>query len=231
MTIWFVTPAFRRYDLTAVCLDQRLEVIRTLAEHGVAARCVVVADDANLELARERGFDTVEQDNEWLGRRFNDGMEYAARNGASRIVPIGSDSWIDPAYFLPLPLRSVTLTSSLYSVVTRDRLGELKVDDTKGVGPYVFDRWTLRSSKFRPATDRITHGVDSSTVKGIHRRMKWRRHDVHPYQYVGFRGTPHISSYDGLMDKWGVREHSDPWAILVRHYPAELVERARLVMQ
>ena len=89
MSIWFVTPSWQRYDLSAVCFDQRLDVIRTLAEHGIEAHCVVVADDENLDLARERGFATVEQDNEWLGRRFNDGIEYACRNGASRVVPIG----------------------------------------------------------------------------------------------------------------------------------------------
>lgn len=229
MTLYFVTPAFRRYELSAVCFDQRVRVIETLAAHGIEARCVVVADDENLDLARERGFDVVERDNEWLGRRFNDGIEYAGLHGASRIIPIGSDSWIDPAYFLPLPTRQFTVTSSYYSVVTADRLAELNIDDTKGVGPYVFPRHVLRP-KFRPAKDEITHGVDGSTVKGIRARLRWQRHDVHPLQYVGFRGVPHISSYAGLVEAWGVREHMDPWAKLAEHYPPDLVERARAVL-
>lgn len=231
MTLWFVTPAFRRYELSAVCFDQRRLVMDALAAQGVESRCVVIADDENLDLARERGFDVVERDNEWLGRRFNDGIEYAAQHGASRIIPIGSDSWIDPAYFLPLPSREYTLTASLYSVVTADRLGELRIDDTKGVGPYVFPRHVMRPSRFRPAKDAITHGVDSSTVKGIHMRIKWLRRDVHPLQYVGFRGVPHLSSYDGLYAKWGVRQHSDPWARLAEHYPLGLVQRARAILE
>jgi hypothetical protein len=231
MTLWFVTPAFRRYELSAVCFDQRVRVIETLAQHGIAARCVVVAEDENLDLARERGFDVVERDNEWLGRRFNDGIEYAGRHGASRIIPIGSDSWIDPAYFLPLPTRQFTMTASSYAVVAVDRMGELQVDDTKGVGPYVFPRHVFRRSAFRPAKDEITHGVDASTVKGIGIRLRWQRHDVHPLQYVGFRGVPFISSYDGLLAKWGVREHFDPWAKLAEHYPLDLVERARTVLE
>jgi hypothetical protein len=230
MTIWFVTPAFRRYELSAVCFAQRRRVIDTLAEHGIAARCVVVADDENLDIARGLGFDVVEQNNEWLGRKFNDGIEYACRNGASRIVPIGSDSWIDSAYFLPLPPRDVTRTSGLYCVVTADRLAELSVDDLKGAGPYVIDRRALSMSRFRPARDDIKRGVDRSTIKGIRRQLRWARHDVHPFQYVGFRGIPHLTPYEGLVEAWGVREHSDPWAILAEHYPLDLVERARSVM-
>jgi len=52
----------------------------------------------------------------------------------------------------------------------------------------------------------------------------------HPYQYVGFRVEPYITSYESLMRLWGVREHGDPWGILARHYPADLVEQARLVL-
>jgi hypothetical protein len=176
MTLWFVTPAWQRYDLSAICFDQRLDVIRTLAAAGIEARCVVIADDENLDLARQRGFDVVEQNNDWLGRKFNDGIEYACRNGASRVIPIGSDSWIDPAYFLPLTHKSRTRTSGLYAVVTADRMAELYITDEKGVGPYVIARDALRSANFRPAKD------------------------------------------------------ADPWPILARHYPVDLVLRARAVM-
>ena len=104
MSMWFVTPAWQRYELTAVCLRQRQWVIEQLADHGIEARCVVVADDENLDIARALGFDVVEQRNDrGLGRKFNDGYEHAARAGATWIVPIGSDSWIDPRYFLPAP--------------------------------------------------------------------------------------------------------------------------------
>jgi hypothetical protein len=54
---------------------------------------------------------------------------------------------------------------------------------------------------------------------------------MHPFQYVGFRGTPHITTYRALMSMWGVREHPDPWTILARHYPIDLVDRARAVLE
>jgi hypothetical protein len=230
VTLWFVTPAFGRYELSALCFDQRVDVIRALAAEGIEARCVVVADDENLDLARERGFDVVEQDNEWLGRKFNDGIEYAFHAGASRVIPIGSDSWIDPAWFLPLTRKRETLTSRLYSVVTADRLAEIYVNDAKGAGPYVLAREALRSTKYRPARDDIKHGVDSSTIRGLRYQVRWHHRELHPFQYVGFRGIPHLTPYRTLVDKWGVREHTDPWSILAEHYPAGLVERARTIM-
>lgn len=228
MSLWFVTPAWQRYELSGICFEQRARVIDTLAAEDIEAHCIVVADDENLDLARAVGFDTVERDNEWLGRKFNDGIEYAGFHGATWIVPIGSDSWIDPAYFLPMPERG-TRTSHLYCAVTDERLGELRVTSPSGVGPYMLHRSQLLRSGFRPARDDIGRYIDSSTIKGLDAPPDWRFRDVHPYQYVGFRGEPHLTSYERLMARWGVAEH-DPWPILARYYPVDLVQRARAAL-
>lgn len=227
--LWFVTPAFQRVELTAICLEQRRLVIDALGKAGVEAHQVVIADDENLDVARSFGFDVVERDNEWLGRKFNDGMEYAGKHGAEWIVPIGSDSWIDPAYFLPLPHPGDTRSSSAYCVVEAERMAELRVG-RNGAGPYMFNRRILAPSGFRPAADELHKGIDHSTVGGIKRPIRWQLRTLHPFQYIGFRGMPHITGYDQLMHRWGVAEH-EPWAILAEYYPADLVDRARLVME
>lgn len=232
MSVWFVTPAWRRFPLSAVCFEQRRQVIAELAKHGIEAHCVVVADDRNLALAAAAGFETVRRDNRWLGRKFNDGIEYAGRNGAEWIVPIGSDSWIDPAYFLPLPSASETRTSGAYCAVTRSRLGVLDVGGN-GAGPYMFHRSLLEPSGFRPAEDRRRRGIDGSTIRGILDRgldPHWTDYRVHPLQYIGFRGFPLLNSYERLMKRWGTVEHADPWEQLARHYPAELVTAARAAL-
>jgi hypothetical protein len=227
--LWFATPAWGRYELSAVCFDQRQHVIDTLAKNGIEAHCVVVADDENLDLARERGFAVVERDNEYLGRKFNDGIEYAGRHGATWIVPIGSDSWIDPAYFLPIPGRHGTRTSSLYAVVEPARMAACRVRTPAGAGPYVFHR-SLLGPGFRPADDLKLRHVDSSMVKGLSARPAWAPRNVHAFQYVGFRGKPHLTPYSVLQQKWGVREYPSPWPILAEHYPGHLVERARVAL-
>jgi hypothetical protein len=228
--VYFVTPAWKRLALSQVCLEQRKLVIDWLAERGVVARCVVIADDENLDIARGLGFDVVERDNAWLGRKFNDGIEFAGRHGAEWVVPIGSDSWIDPRYFLPLPRAGQLRTSPLYAAVELGRGVALEVRDSKGAGPYMLPRILLARAGFRPAKDRLQRGVDASTIRGIGRPMNWRRVRLHPFQYVGFRGKPHITSYDALRDRWGVADHADPWPILAEHFPVDLVARARAAL-
>jgi len=229
-SVCFVTPAWGRFDLTEVCAWQRVNVIRTLAEHGIEAYAVYIADDANLDIALGCGFETVEQNNDFLGRKFNDGMQWAGEQGYDWIVPIGSDSWIDPKYFLPLPDPSETRTSPLYCAVTDTRLAELRSHDAKGIGPYMFHRSLLESCGFRPASDTLHKSIDRSTIAGINAPINWVEHNLHPFQYVGFRGFPHLTPYDLLVEKLGVREHSDPWTILSGYYPTDLVTRVRRVL-
>jgi hypothetical protein len=229
MSVWFVTPAWGRFTLTAICLEQRRRVIDELAKVGLEARQVVVADDENLDIARGLGFDTVERDNEWLGRRFNDGQEYAGRHGAEWIVPIGSDSWIDPAYLFPLPSIRQTRTSHMYAPVEPGRIAELRVGQV-GAGPHMFHRSLMEPVRFRPAPDEINRNTDHNTVRGLRRPPRWEWRDLHPYQYIGFRHPPFITQYDRLWTRWGVAERTDPWDQLAAHYPADLVDRARAVM-
>jgi hypothetical protein len=229
-SVVFVTPAFQRLELTAICLEQRSRVIDHLVEQGIEAQCVVIADDENLDVARAFGFDIVEQNNEYLGRKFNDGMQWAGEHGADWIVPIGSDSWIDPQYFLPLPDPPETRTSALYCAVTDSRLAELRSQDRKGIGPYMFHRSLLETCGFRPASDTLHKSIDRSTVQGINQQINWVENNLHPFQYIGFRGIPHLTPYDLLVEKLGVREHTDPWTILSGYYPTDLVTRVRRVL-
>lgn len=221
MTLWFVTPAWRRYELSAICFDQRRDVMDRLASAGVPTRCVVIADDANLDLARERGFDVVEQDNRWLGRKFNDGIEYARKNGADWIVPIGSDDWIDPNYLVPLPTRP--RCSRWYVAVERESIHQF--DLPIGPGRMI----PVAALPSRPADDRLRRGVDRSIAMHLG-QTKWERRDVHPLQYVGFRGARHITTVSKLRGAHGDVELDDPWRRLAEHYPAEFVDRAREAM-
>ena len=135
--LYFVTPAWQRFELSRVVFDQRLHTINWLAERGVEARCVVIADDENADAAEERGFDVLRHPNYQLGKRFNDGIEHAARNNADWIIPIGSDSFLDPAYLFPLPQPGTMRSSNRYAVAKADRLGQLVINDPRGVGPFM----------------------------------------------------------------------------------------------
>jgi hypothetical protein len=232
--LWFVTPAWGRFEIVAVCLEQRRRVIEELAKHGIEAHQVVIADDENLDIARAAGADVIERDNQYLGRRWNDGTEYAAAKGAEWFVQIGSDSWIATDYFLPLTGPGITLTSPAYCAVTPDRMAQLWVSPKRiehSAGPYVFHRQLLAPCGFRPTEETDNKGTDTSTVQGIeaHRPIRWGSRTVHPFQYVGFRVSPLMTTYKALWKRWGVAEH-EPWGTLAKYYPRDLVDRARKAM-
>lgn len=235
MQLWFVTPAFRRFALAEVCFDQWKRIAAALAGHGIELRVVVVSDDDNLDLARAAGFDTVEQNNEWLGRRFNDGYQYAAEHGADWVTGVGNDSWIDPAYFIPLPDEAVARRMRLFTCVTRTKLAELETSRTIGVTPYLFHRSMLEPVDYRPLEEKISKGCDTSTVVGIEygrgRRLVWEERDLHQYQHISFRAYPHLTKYSRLWAAYGVRERHDPWEALLEHWPADLVTRARAALE
>lgn len=229
MSVWFVTPAWQRYAISDLCFAQRRWTMDRLAAVGIESECVVVADDHNLVLARAHGFQTLERDNAWLGRRFNDGIEYAASQGATWIVPIGSDSWIAPAYIDPLPDESLTRTSTLYALLARTKLAELQIPGD-GVGPYMIHRDRLPRSK-RPSVDGLASGVDNSTLAGL-RDVRWEVRDLHPLQYVALRAAnaPQLHSYRTLYRRFGVREHRAGWDRLTSIYPPELVKATRRLL-
>lgn len=230
MTVWFVTPAWGRYGISELCFAQRRWAMNALAANGIAAECVVVADDENLDLARQYGFQTLERDNQWLGRRFNDGIAYAAKQGADWIVPIGSDSWIAPSYIDPLPDPELTRTSAYYALLTYTKLAELQIPGD-GVGPYMIHKSRLPKSK-RPSLDGLASGVDNSTLAGL-KNVKWEVRDQHPLQYVALRapGQPQLHSYRTLYRRFGVKEIRNGWGLLASVYPADLLDRTKRLLR
>ena len=80
--------------------------------------------------------------------------------------------------------------------------------------------------------------VDTSILKGIRKyahtrrglKLRWDMTTLHPFQYIGFRVEPMMTSNEYLKRRWLVKEH-EPWGTLAKHYPADLVARAREIMR
>jgi hypothetical protein len=236
ISLWFITPAHGRVALARICFAQHAWAHRQLAKHGIDATSCVIADDRNLDAARALGFVTLERENEPLGRKFNDGYEKAAHSGADFVMPIGSDDWIDPALIVAsLPGEETIGAHQLFASVRADgkRLAELRVDYNGGNGIRVMPTSLLGLLDYRPVADKRDRSLDGSTqqrlaraVRGRGRRLDWSYVDLHPFQTVGFQ------SYDEQITRWGplvedhlVAEHTKPWPILAKHYPAGLVAR------
>jgi hypothetical protein len=100
----------------------------------------------------------------------------------------------------------------------------LHVGERNPAGPHMIHRSTLPES-LRPARDELSRYVDSSTLAGLE-GVQWESRNIHPLQYIGFRGQPHLTPYERLK-RWSIRESTDPWTELAAVYPTDLVDAAR----
>ena len=124
-SLWFVVPAHGRVELARICLRQLRRTCDALALEGVEATAVVVADDENLNTARALGFGTVERNNAFTSRKFNDGIQFALDpewnpRPADYVVPCGSDDWVDHRLFLHLPRPDTMIGFQRMSFVRED---------------------------------------------------------------------------------------------------------------
>lgn len=235
--------------MTRLALAQRAHLVGELAARGITATCVIVADDENLEIARDYGFETVEQDNTMLGRKFNDGIEYACNNGADFVVSVGSDDWIHADLFdrMPLPVveereptpeEPVVIWSAVPEIVTGRNItivdllhGRAEVCRAKGrygVIPWVIPREALERSRFRPVREHLMRGIDGAMLAGMRVQPEWVFVDPHDVCRVDFKSETNVTSYESSVAGFGDGDEiADPWPLLAEKYPADLVELAR----
>lgn len=236
--IAFVTPVHGRYEITRICLEQRLRVCDELADHGIAATCVCVGEDRNLDIAREFGFHTVQQINDELGRKFNDGIEYACRElAADHAVAIGSDDWIMTEYLLNPPRGGEVRSGGHLTVVRPDGLELASLThefrqsiNARGFIPWVVPRETLAAMGYRPILDRRNRGIDACMGTGICRtnpRPIFSPSVVHPLQCVDFKNPlMQITPYDRTIKlNRSVVLHADPWEYLATSYDPDLCDK------
>lgn len=255
MHISFITPAFKRVDLTAICLEQRLQVMEALAERGIESSSVIVADDENLEVASGLGMHALVAPNQ-LGRRFNDGIEWACTQlGSDYVCLIGSDQWVHPDYFSCLDGLGDRIASGAdFTMVNETGTEMVSIHGTYVgfVGPRVWPRSLLARVGFRPAEDQLMQGLDDSIARGVACTMRhpdkpwrdagrdhlpWVCHDlpeIGPLRYVDFKTEGcQIHSYSHpIFKKFVTGENgivgvfdNDPWGALGRAYPVGLVDR------
>jgi len=228
-SLLFITPAWKRVELTRLCLWQRRLACDSLAKHGVDATCVVIADDENLDAAQEFGFETIASPNDFLSRRFNDGYQYAGENGFDYVCPIGSDSWIDPRLLERLPDR-VMQVSRNYAIVREDgrRIAQLKLRGDYGFGCFTMPTRMLRKFRYRPCAENLEKGCDGSLYKALYRDRPptVTIRELSALDIVAFRSEIQITPYERLLKRHSGVELRNTWGILRRRFPTELVVAA-----
>jgi len=248
VNICLVSPAWRRFDVTRFVLAQRRWLCDELASRGHQATGIVVADDENLDIAAEYGFDTVEAPNDDLGRRFNDGYQRAGELGADVLVHIGSDDWVHPDAFnildevdpnadpelkfdgsvvrnspVCIAQRNITLVN-----LPTNELQRCNVAGDYGCPPWLIPRRAMEPIGFRPIAEiGMMRGIDGLLVRGLTTRPNWLRRLVPPEWCVDFKSDVNVTHYAGLKAKLGTGPAVEPWPALAEHYPQHLVDMAR----
>jgi glycosyltransferase involved in cell wall biosynthesis len=236
VSVCILSAAYRRLAVTRLVLEQRQRLCGELAGRGVEARMLIVADDENLDLAREYGAETVEYPNRPLGRKCNVGLHRAAELG-DYVVWVGSDDWIHPDVFQPLLDRSqgappVIVSGSRLALVDlrTGRLQRVASPSKYGAIPWLIDRRLFTTRTVVPIKPELSRGLDGALIRGLrqaHVRFEWRFHDPHDFRCVDFKSDENITPFKALAKHLGTGPEESAWPALADWFPADLVEQAR----
>ena len=227
-SVLLVTPAWQRYELTALMLARR-----AATDWGdVRVDTVVIADDDNLDIARAHGFATVERDNDWLGRRYNDGHEYAYTHGYDWSFHVNSDQAFDPRLLQAIvetPRTHVAATRWMAAVNADGRRAAVYRNPIRAMQAFPRE---LLAHNARPCRERLVRGCDKSTHDGVRRATGAEDHiiEVGPLETVQFESAVQLTSWKrhqrlALAD--GSWEIAVPWDALRSVHGPEFVNDMR----
>lgn len=237
-SLCLVIPAWNRFELTEICLRQKQTLQGAIP--GLDVQVVVVADDENLDIARGLGFSAIERDNdEGLGTKYNDGYEWAARQGFDYVGAHGSDMWMLPDLLATLPAgvprSGSALASRMLTVVHHrgDVRLEIRVPDEFPFGSAIYPMAALESTGYRPCAEGIRSGCDTSTRRAIARRHYRENHrylrmvytEHTQFELINFQSrNTQLTDWDRLRERLGGQlvKHT-LYEELGRFYPPQLV--------
>lgn len=200
-SLLFITPVWRRLELTEIVLKTRRRVCDELLEHGIEADSVIIGNDENLEVAAALGFKTVERNNEFLSRKFNDGYEYAVRNGYDYVYPVGSDSILTSDQFINEVGDELPIASHYYTMIHatgKERI-DVQIKVPGGIGPLIVPVHLLRDCP-RPIQDDLHRGCDNAARQTFLRAgHEILTRECHQWEHVAFQsGKTQITDYERI---------------------------------
>jgi hypothetical protein len=246
-TLWFVVPVHGRLPLASICLQQLKRTCDALGEHGIEATAVVVSTRPELRRLREmtdglvgvpaksRGeFASIHRDNEFLGRKFNDGIQLACdrafnKRPADYVVPCGSDDWIDHRLLVDLPDGNTMHAFRAISFVREDGLEMTakRLVNEGGCGLRVYPRRLMQAVSYRPCEEYRKRACDTSMlnrVRAANPVMRVVELASDPRQIVDWKtGGAQLNPYKSLRAHKSL-DVTDPFEALADIFPAESLD-------
>lgn len=238
----FVVPVHGRLSLTSICLRQLRRTCDALIRDGVNATAVIVSNEETLRDLDplKLGFATVERDNQFLGRRYNDGIQLATDpafnpNPVDYVVPFGSDDWVDHRLLLePLPDAHTIFGFQHLSFVneTGTEIASTFLNYEGGCGIRVIPRELVAGLGYRPADEDRSEACDANILMNLRRchgdRLKIKHWDAPAHWIVDWKTSDsQLHPYDQVPGAHRVRTQADPFAVLDGFYPSEALEEMR----
>lgn len=238
-TLWFVVPVHGRRQLAAICLRQLRRTCDALTEHGIHATAVVIADRSNLRdmagrLENMLGFATVERDNTFVSRKFNDGIQLACDprhnpRPADYVVPCGSDDWVDWRILTRLPQPDTVVGFQRIAFVREDgrEMTTRFLNYPGGCGIRVYPRQVMEQVGFRPADEDRARACDTSILYNVQRAipsLRIEHQETDPVQIVDWKSPQaNLNPYETLR-RHRLEATCDPFDALTGVYPDDALE-------
>lgn len=231
----------KRARLAAICLRQLRRTCDELARDGIVAAAVVVSDRATLDRLDPLalGFATVERDNDFLGRRYNDAIQLAADPAynpapADYVVPFGSDDWADHRLFLePLPQPNEIQGFQQVCFVSEDgrELAATFLGYEGGCGIRIIPRQLVAPLGYRPADEDRLRGCDTSILANLRRHhgaaLTVKNLHMHDRQIVDWKSSVgQLNSYPAVTAARS-QHVADPFDVLADVYPSVALDEMR----
>ena len=235
-TFWFIVPVHGRLPLAQICLKQLRRTCDNLKAEGVHATAVIVADETNHTQLPDLGFATITRDNQFLSRRFNDGIQLAtdpAHNPhpADYVVPCGSDDWVDHRIFLDLPPQDTIVGFQRVSIVREDgrQMVVAEANYLGGSGIRIIPAAAVAQLDHRPADEDRRRACDTSILTNLRLcigpALKVEHRHLHDRQIVDWKNpTVQLNRFDDVTRKRGGEQPCDPFTELQGIYPDEALE-------
>lgn len=230
MDICFVSPAYGRYAITELVLEQRNLLIDELGLAGIKAMSLIVADDENLDIACSFGCEVLEYPNRPLGAKCGAGVVRAAEL-ASTIVWVGSDDLIHIDAFANFTdtLIPTIRTGARFSLmdIRRQKVMQCKGHSMFGAVPWIVPSVLIQTKTRMPVSKTLEKGLDGNFMRNIRRNLTpytVEVDDPHAFRSVDLKTEYNIHNYKALS-ALGIEKEQDAGEALAGYFPDSIIKK------